>query len=77
MILANVIYSFIVIATVITIINYNRTVIAIVNYDPETFIVQATSLIFADKVSSSSTLGLANALPASVRGLTFKGFFAY
>jgi hypothetical protein len=43
MILANVIYSFIVMATVITIVNYNRTVIMILNYDPKTFIVQATS----------------------------------
>jgi hypothetical protein len=37
-----VIYSFLVLATVITIINYDRTVITIVNYDPKTFIVQAT-----------------------------------
>ncbi len=29
-------------ATVTTIVNYNRTVITIVNYDPKTFIVQAT-----------------------------------
>jgi hypothetical protein len=42
MILANVIYSFIVMATVITIINYDCTVITIVTYDPKTFIVQAT-----------------------------------
>jgi hypothetical protein len=33
-----------VMATVITIINYDRTVITIVNYDPKTFIVQATDL---------------------------------
>jgi len=31
-------------ATVITIINYDRTVITIVNYDHKTFIVQATDL---------------------------------
>ncbi len=37
-----VIYSFIVLATVITIVNYNPTVIMIVNYDGKTFIVQAT-----------------------------------
>ncbi len=37
-----VIYSFIVLATVITIINYDRTVIVIVNYDCKLFIVQAT-----------------------------------
>jgi hypothetical protein len=38
--------SFIVLATVITIVNYNCTVITIVNYDHKTFIVQATSLNF-------------------------------
>jgi len=37
-----VIYSFIVLAIVITIINYNCTVVMIVNYDPKTFIVQTT-----------------------------------
>jgi hypothetical protein len=37
-----VIYSFIVVATVITIVNYNPTVIMIVNYDGKAFIVQAT-----------------------------------
>jgi hypothetical protein len=37
-----VIYSFIVLATVILIKNYNRTVIMFVNYDHKTFIVQAT-----------------------------------
>ncbi len=42
MILANVMYSFIVMATVITIINYDRTVIIIVNYNHKDFIVQAT-----------------------------------
>ncbi len=31
-------------ATVITIVHYDRTVITIVNYDPKTFIVQATGL---------------------------------
>jgi hypothetical protein len=35
-----VIYSFIVLATVITIINYDHTVINIVNYDRKTFIVR-------------------------------------
>jgi hypothetical protein len=29
-------------ATVVTIVNYDRTVITIVNYDPKTFTVQAT-----------------------------------
>ena len=51
MILANVIYCFIVMATVITIVNYNRTEIMIINYDPKTFIVQATDLI---KISYTS-----------------------
>jgi hypothetical protein len=37
-----VIYSFIVLATVIIIINYARIAISIVNYDCKTFIVQAT-----------------------------------
>jgi hypothetical protein len=37
-----VMYSFILLATVIMIIDYNRTVIMIVNYDCKTFIVQAT-----------------------------------
>ncbi len=37
-----VIDSFIVVATVIMIINYDRTVIKIVNCDRKTFIVQAT-----------------------------------
>ncbi len=37
-----VIYSFIVLATVIMIVNYNSAVITIVNYYPKTFIVQAT-----------------------------------
>jgi hypothetical protein len=39
-----VIYSFIVLATVIMIVNYNHTVITIVNYDCTTFIVLATGL---------------------------------
>jgi hypothetical protein len=39
-----VIYSFIELATVITIVNYNCTVIMIVNYDRKTFIVQATGV---------------------------------
>ncbi len=43
MILANVIYSFIVMATVITIVNYDRTGITIINYNHKTFIVQATA----------------------------------
>jgi hypothetical protein len=59
MILANVIYSFIVMATVITIINYDCTVIMIVTYDPKTFIVQATGLpgrnIVAYWASSTAT----------------------
>ncbi len=37
-----VMYSFILLTTVIMIVNYNRTVILIVNYDRKTFIVQAT-----------------------------------
>ncbi len=37
-----VIYSFIVLDTVIMIINYNHTVITIINYDRKPFIVQAT-----------------------------------
>jgi hypothetical protein len=50
MILANVIYSFKIMATVIMIVNYNHTVIMIVNYNPKTFIVQATvdSVAFSD-----------------------------
>ncbi len=39
-----VINSFVVLATVIMIVNYDRTVIMIVNYDYKTFIVQATGL---------------------------------
>jgi hypothetical protein len=37
-----VIYSFVVLATVITIVNYDHTVIMIINYNRKTFIVQAT-----------------------------------
>jgi hypothetical protein len=37
-----VIYSFILLATVITIINYDHTVITIMNYDNKSFIVKAT-----------------------------------
>ncbi len=37
-----VIYSFIVLATVIMIVNYDCAVIRIINYDRKTFIVQAT-----------------------------------
>ncbi len=44
MILANVIYSFIVMAIVIMIVNYDHTVITIINYDPKTFTAQATGL---------------------------------
>jgi hypothetical protein len=44
MILANVSYSFIIMATVITIVNYDCTVIMIINYDPKTFMIQATDL---------------------------------
>ncbi len=44
MILANVIYSFIVMAIVIMIVNYDHTVITIINYDPKTFTVEATGL---------------------------------
>jgi hypothetical protein len=40
-----VIYSVIVLATVIMIVNYNHTVITIVNYNQKTFIVQATDVI--------------------------------
>ena len=36
-----VIYSFIILATVIMIVNYDRTVITIINYDHKTFIVRA------------------------------------
>jgi hypothetical protein len=36
------IYSFIVLATVIMVLNYDHTVITIVNYDRKTFIVQVT-----------------------------------
>ncbi len=39
-----IIYSFIVLATIITIVNYDRTLITIINYNPKTFIVQATGL---------------------------------
>jgi hypothetical protein len=47
MTLPNVIYSFIVTATVIKIVNYDHIVIMIVNYDPKAFIVQATELLKA------------------------------
>jgi hypothetical protein len=46
MILANIIYSFIVIATVIMIINNDCNVITIVNYGHKTFIVQATGFTY-------------------------------
>jgi len=45
MILANVIYSLIVLATVITIVNNDYIVITIVNYDRKTFIVLATDVV--------------------------------
>jgi hypothetical protein len=38
-----VIYSFIVLATIITIVNYNPNVIMIINYDRKAFIEQATN----------------------------------
>jgi hypothetical protein len=41
-----IIYGFIVLASVITIINYDCTVIMIVNYDCKTFIIQATGQMF-------------------------------
>jgi hypothetical protein len=44
-ILANVVYSFVVMATVIMIVNYNCTVITIVNYDSKTFIAHATEFL--------------------------------
>jgi hypothetical protein len=50
MILAIVIYSFIVMATVIMIINYDHSGITIINYDPKTFIVQATGCNMANNV---------------------------
>ncbi len=56
MILANVIYSFIMMATVITIVNYDRTVITIVNYDPKTFIVQATGAVFTTLTSELANI---------------------
>jgi len=55
MILANVMYSFIVMATVITIVNYDCTVITMVNYDPQTFIVQATGVVI-DKTTKPNML---------------------
>ena len=39
-----IIYSFIVLATVTVIVNYDHTVIMIVNYDRKIFIVQATGV---------------------------------
>jgi hypothetical protein len=39
------------VSTVITIINYDRTVITIVNYDPKTLIVQATGAVFTTLTS--------------------------
>ncbi len=52
-----IIYSFIVLATVIKIVNYNCTVIMIVNYDRKTFIVQATDLATNNFKTLSQTLG--------------------
>ncbi len=43
-----IIYSFIVLASVIMIVNYNHIVITIVNYDRKTFIVQATGVIVGE-----------------------------
>jgi hypothetical protein len=40
-----VIHSFILLATVIMIVNYDHTVITIVNYNRKTFIIQATGLL--------------------------------
>ncbi len=40
-----IIYSFILLVTVIMIVNYNCTLITIVNYNRKTFIVQATDLM--------------------------------
>jgi hypothetical protein len=40
-----IIYSFIVLATVIMIVNYDHIVITIVNYDRKTFKVHATGVI--------------------------------
>ncbi len=57
MILANVFHSFIVMATVIMIVNYDHTVITIKNYDPRTFILQATGLIFASMVRGAYSSG--------------------
>ena len=48
-------YSFIVIAFVIMIVNYNFTVVMIVNYDPQTFIVQATGVVI-DKTTKPNML---------------------
>jgi hypothetical protein len=45
-------------ATVITIVHYNRTIITIVNYDPKTFIVQATDLVHAMPWQSMFTLSV-------------------
>jgi hypothetical protein len=52
-------FSFIVMATVITIINYDHIVITIVNFDPKTFIVQATGVVVCLRipmVQSSTTI---------------------
>jgi len=46
------IYCFIVMATVIMIVNYNCTVMMIVNYNHKTFIVQATDLIYDSKTKA-------------------------
>jgi hypothetical protein len=45
-----IIYSFIVLATLIVIINYDRTVITIVNYDHKTFIVQSPGVSDLDDI---------------------------
>ncbi len=46
-----IIYSFIVLAIVIMIVNYDRTVITITNYESKTFIVQGTCLFSHLKAS--------------------------
>jgi hypothetical protein len=72
MILANVIYSLIVMATVITIVNYNHTVIRIVNYDPITFIVQATNRDKLVRLSLPATSKLLYYMEATLNRDTVK-----
>ncbi len=54
MLLSSYDHSFIVQATVITIINYSHTIIMIINSDCKTFIVQATGLIFESRLRTWS-----------------------